>query len=236
MSALLSTQATMPGLDGMDCRNLAAHQYAQWQEWAQGNRWQRSQQDLMEDIVDPVAERHMYIPSKQAALPPRSSFSSSSSSSASFSMDNEEMVEQVVLFFQELHNNFMLRQLQLAEGYPPHPALLPNQNQVHSARHNNDDTAQPDFALTELGLTPSLVAEQQELWNRAKLQKAAEPLIPDWLHAAAHQEGRRIRVVTVSTATRTVTCIGCSKQMLAAVNVEIVFCPQCGCTFAPDML
>ena len=73
------------------------------------------------------------------------------------------------------------------------------------------------------------MAEQEEIWNQAKQQQAT-PEIPDWLHGAAQEEGRRIRVVTVNdtTETKTVTCIGCQKQMLAACNVEIVYCPMCG--------
>ena len=112
--------------------------------------------------------------------------------------------------------------------------------------------------LTELGESSScFLREQAAIWER--LQKSTTikgddnnnnndkkpaaddsvvPIIPEWLHEAAHQEGRQIRVVTVnSTAeTRTVMCIGCKKDMLAATNVQLVFCPCCGTTFSPNDL
>ena len=104
--------------------------------------------------------------------------------------------------------------------------------------------------LTELGETPSyFLAEQAAIWERLKNPNkddnnkkpaasvdAVVPIIPEWLHEAAYQEGRRIRVVTVNntTATRTVMCIGCKKDMLAATNVQLVFCPCCGTTFSPN--
>lgn len=196
----------------------------------------------MEDIVDPAAERHMYIPLNFSADIPWSP-------AASCDLGNDEMVARVVAFFQTIQNNHLLRQLQRAEGHHDQPYNTPcfpqHHDHAHSssaACHNNDDsftstTAAEDVSLTELGLTPSLVAEQQDLWNRAK-QQTEQPVIPEWLHKEARQQGRRIRVVTVddSTATKTVTCIGCRKNMLAACHVEIVFCPECGCTFAPDMV
>ena len=227
----------------MSCRNLSLHQYSQWQEWTQGEGWRRSRQDLMEDIVDSAAERHMYIPAKQAALP--------CANAAPSCLDNDELVGWIVAQFQNLHTNVLLRQLQLAEGFhelpfssSPLPPPPRRQCQLYACARSNiydsitSTTAAEDVSLTELGLTRSMIAEQEELWNRAKQQQAAEPFIPDWLHAAARQEGRRIRVVTVdnSTETKTVTCVGCQQTMLAACNVQIVFCPQCGCTFAPDMI
>ena len=223
----------------MDSSSLSVHQYSQWQEWAEGGRWRRSQQDLMDDTVDAAAERHMYIPLKQAAIP---------STPTSAELDSDEMVARVVAFFQNIHNNHALRQLGLIQGEhnQPYAANYPafhNEQQAFASCNNNDDsftstTDAEDVCLaTELGLTPSLIAELEELWKRAK-QKPATPEIPEWLHHAARQEGRRIRVVTVNdtTDTKTVTCIGCKKNMLAACNVQIVFCPECGCTFAPDML
>ena len=93
------------------------------------------------------------------------------------------------------------------------------------------------FALLLLGMAgSSLVGDSLSYASAA--DDSVVPIIPEWLHEAAHQEGRQIRVVTVnSTAeTRTVMCIGCKKDMLAATNVQLVFCPCCGTTFSPNDL
>jgi len=140
----------------------------------------------------------------------------------------------------------------------------------HHFQHGDTDNDGVDeyCSMTKLEKPSSTVlAEQADIWNRLQEQREQEelrkqqqetnekkraasnnnnsnnnimPVIPEWLHQAAREEGRRIRVVTLantqtSAGTRSVTCIGCQKQMITAQNVQIVFCPSCGSTFSPEL-
>jgi hypothetical protein len=248
-ASLYATTAASEGNDSMDCRTLALHQYVQWKEWSQSGSRRRSRQSLMDDRVDPAAERHMYIPANHVAATRTPS-----------NLDNDEMVGRVAAFFQTIQNNHLLQQLQRADGiYEPQHYYQHNDYAytpaatVHS-HHNNtyclqDDSltsttaAEDASALTELGFTPSFIRNQEEMWRRTTQQQQEVeaymgPIIPDWLHAAALNSGRKIKVVAINswTDTRIIACVGCQKQMLAASHVEIVFCPDCGCTFAPEIL
>jgi len=235
MSTMLASplSALNNSFSSMDSSCLEHHQYAEWQEWS--TRARRSESDLMDDIVDEAAERHLYIPLKQAAATP----------SLSPDLGDEELVMRVVQFFSNIHANTALRQLGIYEGHPNQPyrytTNFPQHNNAFCSSLNDSftfTTDAEDVSLTELGLTPSLIAEQEQIWNQAKKHQQQTPIIPDWLHDAARQDGRRIRVVMIdtNTETKTVRCIGCCKDMLAAASVEIVFCPECGVTFSPNML
>ena len=137
------------------------------------------------------------------------------------------------------------------------------QSAISRTNHDDDDDDE-NLSLTELGQSASFLAQQAAIWDRIHHQQQPEelqrddnkdqkqaakdktssdapllgPVIPEWLHHAARQEGRRIRVVAVNRdmETRTVTCVGCQKQMLAACHVQIVYCPVCGSTFSPEIL
>ncbi|CAB9516836.1 expressed unknown protein [Seminavis robusta] len=235
--------------NSIDSRSLGVHQYSEWREWAMGSARRHSQQDLMSEHVDAAQERHMYIPSRLALQKPPA---------LSPYLGPEEMVSRVVSFFQSVHNSHVLRQLQIEEGepfqsyqfnnYPPTAAApaaaaatLPQhcENGFDDSFSSSTSNHEDNCCITELGQSTSFLREQEKLWNRVKeQQQQKQPVIPDWLHDVARQEGRRIRVVTVdsNTETRTVTCIGCQKRMLAAANVQIVFCPECGLTFCPEAL
>jgi hypothetical protein len=240
--------------NSVDSRRLETHQYSQWQQWSLGNGRRQSRHDLMSDMVDARHERHMYIPSRSNLqnLPPQNA-----------SLDDDEMVMRVVQFFQNIHTMAVMRQLQIEEGEPYQPYqcsappvatqqqcwYLENNEVDGSATAFHDDSCHDEMiaiVCTELGQSAScLLAEQEALWNRLKHQQEQQqedqqqqPLIPEWLHEAARQQGQRIRVVQLEghSETQLVTCIGCKVQMLALAHAQIVYCPRCGCTFALAVL
>ena len=233
--------ATMTSSSASDAQQQM-QQYSEWQAWASGER-HISESDLLSEFVDPAEERHMYVPMKQASFSSRFPLNEN--------LGGDEMVARVVAFFQAVQTNNAIRQLQRDEQdysfqFLPGPAIADAPMLARLPQHPQADATDiedPNVNLTELGESPSFLAEQAAIWERLKNPSKNDkstasvvPIIPEWLHEAVHQEGRRIRVVAVdkTTETRAVTCIGCRKKMVAATNVQLVFCPGCGTTFSPD--
>jgi hypothetical protein len=114
-------------------------------------------------------------------------------------------------------------------------AVIPPAPLHQRLEHNN-------VSIAELRRSHSFMKQQEDLWGRLKKQQPQQqqqgmPQIPEWLHQAAQMEGRRICVVPLDSkaAKRRVVCVGCANTLLADRNVEIVYCPACGCTFSPDI-
>lgn len=239
------------------------HNYSNWQAWANGERQMSSSDLLAEEVPDPAQARHMYVPMRQASF--SSSFPSVNENLGdeemvarvvAFFQSVQTNTAIRKLQQKEQDCSFELLSNQGDCQFLPTPALTrrPQHHQDEGTTTTDANTAAAEDPnihqiLTELGESSSCVlAEQAAIWERLQNSKDNDkkpaavdddkmvPIIPEWLHEAAHQEGRQIRVVTVnSTAeTRTVMCIGCKKDMLAATNVQLVFCPCCGTTFSPN--
>lgn len=245
---------------------LHQYECSEWQAWAVGGRRRLSRADLMSDLPpNPAEERHMYVPMKQATylshFPINEDLNDEEMVARVVSFFQSVQTNNAIRQLEREEQGGFTFQW---PSFPPlEGASVPTtiETYANTAQHTHAGVAasaagapivDDPFCLTELQETPSFMAEQAAIWDRlknppkssyannnnndSKKEASVIPIIPEWMHAAAHQEGRKIRVVTVnkSTETRTVTCIGCQKDMLAATNVQLVFCPCCGTTFAPD--
>lgn len=243
MTTLFAMPTTMSNTEPTSCVSTSGS-FGEWSRWAEQSRAnsnsssQTRQSDLLlDEDVDEKEQIHMVLPPTKLAA----------------NDQDEDIVARVVAFCQAIHQrkhilgnhhqpefqtdfdttNDKTASLSLAASTST-SAFAPPTPLHQRIEHEN-------VSIAELRRSHSFMKQQEDLWGRLKKQQPQQqqdmPQIPEWLHQAAQMERRRIRVVPLDSkaAKRRVVCVGCANTLLADRNVEIVYCPACGCTFSPDI-
>lgn len=242
---MTSTSTMSNPLKGKSASSCFAD-YEEWSHWDTTREARRS--DLLSEDLDEKEQQHMWVPIDVQPLKDK----------------NDSLVERVVDLFQAVHLNTERCQQRPAANanrgehnhtlnharFPQHSqyetdacsngAIAPDASSLVTFPNHHragDNEFSESISITELRRSASFMAQQVAMLDRVKKQQAMVPRIPQWLHEAARQDGRRIRIVTLNSksVTRKITCIGCCKIMTADSTVEIVYCPACGSTFSPDL-
>jgi len=236
---------------------MQPHQYSEWQIWSSSNR-QLASSDLIAEDVKSEEERHMYLPLKRPSfIAPQfcNLLGDNEMVARVVAFFQAVQTNTAIRQLQQQEQEYFFQPLSLdcendtaSHVNCEHVAHYPQHEQIPQQQEQQQQQ-EPDYSfLTELGgETPSRVmAEQAALWDRLKkdcLKKVQAtsirtdttvvPRIPEWLHQAARDEGRQIRVMTVDgqTPTDSIVCVGCHKNIMVAQGTELVYCPCCGTTF-----